>query len=106
MKGVCVWKKITKGKVACHISVSSALVVIGSTSSINKGFEVNKRPAYGMSVTGQGRASAKRFCGIMNMPSPPKTNAYFKSNKAILKTVAEKSMMDASDEIHALKGSN
>jgi hypothetical protein len=56
MKGVCVWKKITKGKVACHISVSSALVVIGSTS-INKGFEVNKRPAYGMSVTGQGRAS-------------------------------------------------
>ena len=62
-----------------------------------------------MRLIGQGRASAKRFCGIMNMPSPPKANAYSKNNKAIMKavkTVAEKSMMDASDEIHALKGSN
>jgi hypothetical protein len=45
----------------------------------------------------------------MNMPSPPKANAYSKNNKAILKavqTVAEKSMMDASDEIQSLKGSN
>ncbi|CAB3988355.1 Hypothetical predicted protein [Paramuricea clavata] len=45
----------------------------------------------------------------MNMPSPPKANAYSKDNKAIMKavkTVAEKSMMDASDEIHALKGRN
>ena len=43
------------------------------------------------------------------MPSPPKPNAYYKNNKAILKavkTVAEKSMKDARDEIHALKGSN
>jgi hypothetical protein len=45
----------------------------------------------------------------MNMLSPPKANAYSKNNKAIMKavkTVAEKSMMDASHEIHALKGSN
>ena len=43
------------------------------------------------------------------MPAPFKPNAYYKNNKAILKavkTVAEKSMKDASDEIHALKGSN
>ncbi len=76
---------------------------------INKGFEVNKRLVYGMRLIGQGRTSAKRFCAIMNMPSPPKQNAYSKNNKAILKaakTVAEKSMMDASDEIHAPKGNN
>ena len=46
----------------------------------------------------------------MNMPPPLKPNAYYyKNNKAILKavkTVAEKSMKDASDEIHAQKGSN
>jgi hypothetical protein len=80
-----------------------------TTKKIKKGFEVNKRLVYGMRLIGQGRASAKRFCGIMNMPSPPKANAYSKNNKAIMKavkTVAEKSMMDASDEIHALKGSN
>ena len=62
-----------------------------------------------MRLIGQGRTSAKRFCGIMNMPAPPKPNAYYKNNKSILKavkTVAEKSMKDASDEIHALKGSN
>jgi hypothetical protein len=60
-----------------------------------------------MRLIGQGRASAKRFCGIMNMPSSPKANAYSKNNKAIMKavkTVVEKSMMNASDEIHALKG--
>ncbi len=80
-----------------------------TSKKVNKGFEVNKRLVYGMRLIGQGRTSAKRFCGIMNMPSPPKPNAYSKNNKAILKaakTVAEKSMMDASDEIHALKGNN
>ena len=40
-----------------------------------------------MRLIGQGRASAKRFCGIMNMPSPPKANAYSKNNKAIMKAV-------------------
>jgi hypothetical protein len=93
-----------EGKGAHHISVLSALVVIGSTVSI-----LNKRLIYGMRLIGQGRASAKRFCGIMNMPSPPKANAYSKNNKATMKavkTVAEKSIMDASYEIHALKGSN
>ena len=80
-----------------------------SSKNINKGFEVNKRLVYCMRLIGQGRASAKRFCGIMKIPSPPKAYAYSKNNKVIMKavkTVAEKSMMDASDEIHALKGSN
>ena len=80
-----------------------------TSKKIKKGFEVNKRLIYGMRLIRQGRTSAKRFCGIMNMPSPPKPNAYYKNNKAILKAVkavAEKSMKDASDEIHALKGSS
>ena len=80
-----------------------------TSKKTKKGFEVNKRLVYGMRLIGQGRTSAQRFCGIMNMPPPPKPNAYSKNTKAILeaaKTVAEKCMNDASDEVHALKGSN
>lgn len=34
----------------------------------------------------EGRTSSvKRFCGVMNMPPPPKQNAHCKNNKAILK---------------------
>ena len=40
-----------------------------------------------MRLIGQGRTSAKRFCGIMNMSAPPKPNAYYKNSKAILKAV-------------------
>ena len=42
-----------------------------TSKKIKKGFEVNKRFVYGMRLIGQGRTSAKRFCG-MNMPPPPK----------------------------------
>lgn len=46
----------------------------------------------------QGASSAKRFCGVMNMPPPPKPNAYQGHNKALMKaakTVAEETMNSA-----------
>ena len=58
-----------------------------------------------MRSIGQGASSAKRFCGVMNMPPPPKPNAYQGHNKALMKatkTVAEETMNSAAIEIHNL----
>lgn len=57
-----------------------------------------------MRSIGQG-ASSERFCGVMNMPPPPKPNAYQGHNKALMKaakTVAEETMNSAASEIHHL----
>ena len=66
-----------------------------TSKKVKKHFEVNRRLVYGMRSIGQGASSAKRFCGVMNMPPPPKPNAYQGHNKALMKaakTVAEETM--------------
>ena len=78
-----------------------------TSKKISKFYEVNRRLVYGMRTNGQDEASAKRFCGIMNMPPPPKPNAYSKHNKALLKAakvVANQTMINAEKEICLLKG--
>ncbi|GFV18878.1 uncharacterized protein TNCV_4757631 [Trichonephila clavipes] len=35
-------------------------------------YEVNTRLAYAMRSVGKGEAAAKVFCGVMNLPPPPK----------------------------------
>ncbi|GFX05694.1 uncharacterized protein TNCV_3198111 [Trichonephila clavipes] len=37
-----------------------------------KVYEVNNRLAYAMRSVGKGEAAAKVFCGVMNLPPPPK----------------------------------
>ncbi|GFW22286.1 uncharacterized protein TNCV_1430401 [Trichonephila clavipes] len=37
-----------------------------------KVYEVNTRLAYAMRSVGKGEAAAKEFCGVMNLPPPPK----------------------------------
>lgn len=77
------------------------------TSKVSQNFyEVNRRMVYSMRSIGCGRAGAKRFCGLMNMPSPPQACPYSAHNKALLrsaKAVCEKTMQDAAKEIHDLK---
>lgn len=78
-----------------------------TSKKISKYYEVNRRLVYGMRTIGQGEASARRFCGIMNMPPPPKPKAYSRHNKALLKAakaVANQTLNDAQKEIHHLKG--
>ena len=77
-----------------------------TSKKIQKYFEVNRRLVYGLRTVGQGASSAKRLCGIMDMPPPPKPNAYDRHNKALLKatkTVATNVMAEAGREIHGLK---
>ena len=76
-----------------------------TSKKLKKHFEVNRRLVYGMRSIGQGASSAKRFCGVMNMPPPPKPNAYQRHNKALMtaaKKVAEETMHSAAREIHEL----
>ncbi|GFW96418.1 uncharacterized protein TNCV_2294901 [Trichonephila clavipes] len=57
-----------------------------------KVYEVNTRLAYAMRSVGKGEAAAKVFCGVMNLPPPPKrfyeslhalNNATEKSSKSV-----------------------
>ena len=77
------------------------------TSKQTKNFyEVSRRLVYAMRSIGCGRAKAKRFCGLMNMPPPPRPTPYSSHNKAILqsaKTVYTKTVNNATNEIHHLK---
>ena len=60
-----------------------------------------------MRTIGQGASSAKRFCGVMNMPPPPKPNTYHRHNKALViasRAVACETMLEAGTEIHKHKG--
>ena len=62
-----------------------------------------------MRTIGQGASSAKRFCGVMNMPPPPKPNAYHRHNKALViasMAVACETMLEAGTEIHEHKGNS
>ena len=68
---------------------------------------MNRRLVYGMRTIGQGASSAKRFCGVMNMPPPPKPNTYHRHNKALViasRAVACETMLEAGTEIHEHKG--
>ena len=69
-------------------------------------FEVNRRFVYSMRTIGQGQASAKRFCGIMNMPAPPLPNAFDRHNKAlakVAKSCAQEAMLEAAKELFKIK---
>ena len=60
---------------------------------------------YGNRSIGQGASSAKRFCGVMNMPPTPKPNAYQRHNKVLTtaaKKVAEETVYSPAREIHEL----
>ena len=73
-----------------------------SSKKVKQSFDVNKRLVYAMRSIGQGHASMKRFCALMNMPSPMQFKAYRACNIALSKattTVAMKIMNDAADEI-------
>ena len=80
-----------------------------TSKKVSRYYEVNRRLVYGMRTMGQGQASARRFCGIMNMPPAPKPRAYSKHNQALLKAtkaVASSTLHEAGKEIHRLKGEN
>ena len=77
------------------------------TSKLTKNFyEVNRRMVYAMRSIGCGRAKARRFCGLMNMPPPPRPTPYALHNKGLLqstKVVYGKTVEEACKEIHELK---
>ena len=77
-----------------------------TSSQVNRFFEVNRRMVYSMRSVGCGPAAAKRFCGLMNMPPPPRPTPYSSHNREILKatkTVCMETMNEAAKEIHHLK---
>ena len=74
-----------------------------SSKKVNKSFDMNKRLVYAMRSIGQGHASMKRFCSLMNMPPPMQLKAYPDCNLALSKaanSVATKTMNDAAVEVH------
>ena len=82
-------------------------IQFSTSKQISKFFEVNRRLVYSMRSIGCGHAAAKRFCGLMNMPPPPRPTPYSHHNKALLKAVKEVSletMTDAATEIHTKDG--
>lgn len=77
-----------------------------TSSQVSRFFEVNRRLVYAMRSIGCGSTSAKRFCGIMNMPPPPRPTSYSNHNRSLLKAVKEvalETMKEAAEEIHELK---
>ena len=77
-----------------------------TSAQIDRCFEVNRRFVYATRSIGCGQAAGKRFCGLMNMPPPPRPTPYALHNKALLKAVkkiALETMSDAAKEIHTLK---
>ena len=77
-----------------------------TSKKIKHFYEVNRRIVYGMRAIGKGAEAAKKFCGLMDMPPPPKPSAYQRHNKALMKVakaVAEKTMAEAASE---MRGNN
>ena len=71
-----------------------------------KSYEVNRRLVYGMRTIGKGYAGARKFCAIMNMPSPPTEKAFIFNSRVIgrhVKIIAEESMKKAGQDVYALK---
>ena len=48
-----------------------------------KSYEVNRRLVYGMRTIDKGYAGARKFCAIMNMPSPPTEKAFIFNSRII-----------------------
>ena len=48
-----------------------------------KSYEVNRLLVYGMRTIGKGYAGARKFCAIMNMPSPPTEKAFIFNSQVI-----------------------
>ena len=48
-----------------------------------KSYEVNRLLVYGMRTIGKGYAGARKFCAIMNMPSPPTEKAFIFNSRII-----------------------
>ena len=80
-----------------------------TSSQVKHYYEVNRRFVYAMRSVGCGSTAAKRFCGIMNMPPPPRSSPYSNHNKALLKVVqevAQETMTNAGREIKQIKPSS
>ena len=77
-----------------------------TSAQIGRFFEVNRRFVYASRSVGCGRAAGKRFCGLMNMPPPPRPTPYARHNKEILRAVKKislETMRDTAREIHDIK---
>ena len=75
------------------------------TSNKNS-FDVNTRIAYNMTACGQHYARLEKFSSLMNVPVPMTANNYDKIVKKLLratKSVAEVTMQDACDDLHAVE---
>jgi hypothetical protein len=86
-----------------HCGKCSWVYTFFTSKKVKHFFDVNRRFVYAMRSIGQGEASAKRFCSLMNMPPPPKPTAYSATNAALLKaakTVALETMANAGKELH------
>lgn len=62
-----------------------------------------------MRTLGRGHTGAKKFCALMNMPSPPAAKNYSKISSVItscLRFIAKESMRKAAEEVRNLKGLN
>ena len=83
--------------------------VFYTSKKAGRAFEVNRRIVYAMRAIGKGRSSAAKFCGLMNLPPPPRSNAYKSLEIALniaVKTVANETMAEAASEIHSAVGHN
>ena len=70
-------------------------------------FDVNRTFICAMRSVGCGSLLGQRFCGIMNMPSPPRVTPYSSHNKLLrkaVKDVCSEIMADTAKEVHDLKG--
>lgn len=73
-----------------------------------KSFEINTRSVIAMREIGRGHASLEKFCGYMNIPPPMRKNAFLENQKKIsagYKTIAEKYMNDAANELRNVSDS-
>ncbi|GFT79285.1 uncharacterized protein TNCV_3275411 [Trichonephila clavipes] len=70
-----VLRNVTKNTTPA-LPVSERLSSVFTNTVVNKKdtkvYEVNTRLAYAMRSVGKGEAAAKVFCGVMNLPPPPK----------------------------------
>ena len=87
---------------SCHLFLSSYGVAIVAVSTLRllcehfgwkfslctsrkqgKSYEVNRLLVYGMRTIAKGYAGARKFCAIMNMPSPPTEKAFIFNSQVI-----------------------
>ncbi|GFU67846.1 uncharacterized protein TNCV_39941 [Trichonephila clavipes] len=84
-------------EIICHNCGESTITMSSKIS--NKCYDVNLRLTYGMRAIGKGAATARIFCGLMNLPLPPakfeRHNSLFLN---VLKTISEDSMNAAVHE--------